>query len=87
MGSAKTSRRGPSGTRYRDEKFLKKLGARFKKIRTAKGYSIDRIHLESGISRATASHIERGMVDPQASTLKRLAETIGVRFAELMDID
>ncbi len=73
--------------RYRDTTFLKKLGLRVKKLRMAKGYSIDRIHLEGdGLNRSSISRIERGLIDPQICTLKRIAETIGVDLLDLIDV-
>jgi transcriptional regulator with XRE-family HTH domain len=74
--------------RFRDEGLLKKLGARIKKLRIAKGYSLDRIYLEGeGLNRSSVSRIERGLTDPQVSTLKRIAETIGVKLIDLLNIE
>lgn len=69
---------------YRDEKFLLAVGKNIKRLRTFKGYSIDRLYLESGLSRATISLLERGLTDPTLSTLKRLADTICVPVHELL---
>jgi transcriptional regulator with XRE-family HTH domain len=52
-----------------------------------KGYSQDRAYLEGGFSRATMSRIEAGKVDPQAYTLFRIAETIGVPVKKLLDFE
>jgi transcriptional regulator with XRE-family HTH domain len=74
--------------RFRDTHFLKKLGARVKKLRTAKGFSIDRIYLEGeGLNRSSISRIERGLTDPQISTLKRIADTIGISLVDLIGLD
>lgn len=67
--------------------YLKKLGRQVKKVRESKGYSQDRVYLESDISRASLYRIEGGLVDPQAWTLKRIAETIGVPLWRLFDFD
>lgn len=67
------------------KRFLKQLGAQVRKLRAAKGYSQDRLYLESGISRATIYRIEGGLIDPQAWTLRRIAETIGVPLKRLFD--
>ncbi len=67
--------------------YLKKLGAHIKKIRVSKGYSQDRLYLEAGFSRGNMTRIERGDVDPQAWTLKRIADTIGVPVKKLFDFD
>ena len=74
--------------RFRDASFLKKLGIRIKKLRMAKGYSIDRIYLEGeGLNRSSISRIERGLTDPQISTLKRIADTIGVSLIDLIRLE
>ncbi len=69
------------------QQFLKKFGAHVKKVRTAAGYSQDRVYLEGGLSRATMSRIEHGQVDAQIFTLARIAETIGVPLKKLVDFD
>ena len=74
--------------RYRDEEFLKRLGMRVKEMRVSKGYSIDRLNLEGdGLNRSSISRIERGLTDPQLSTLKRIADVIGVKLIELVSFD
>lgn len=67
--------------------YLKQLGAHIRKVRESKGYSQDRAYLEGGFSRATMSRIEAGKVDPQAWTLKRIADTIGVSVKKLLDFE
>lgn len=70
-----------------EDKYLKKLGARIRKVRISKGYSQDRLYLEAGFSRGTMSKIENGLVNPQILTLKRIAETIGVSLKTLIDVE
>lgn len=67
--------------------YLTALGAHIKRVRTAKGYSQDRLYLEAGFSRANMTRIEKGEVDPQASTLKKIADTIGVPIKKLFDFE
>ncbi|MGE4130243.1 MAG: helix-turn-helix domain-containing protein [Bdellovibrionales bacterium] len=69
------------------ERFLKAFGAHIKKVRTAQGYSQDRVYLEGGLSRATMSRIEHGQVDAQIWTLARVADTIGVPLKKLLDFE
>jgi transcriptional regulator with XRE-family HTH domain len=69
------------------EKFQKLLGAHIAKVRRSKGYSQDRVYLEAGFSRATMSRIENRLVDVQVYTLVRIADTIGVPLAKLVDVD
>lgn len=66
--------------------FLKHLAAHVAKVRKSKGYSQDRLTLESGLARGTVSRIENAQADPQASTLARIAQTIGVPLSKLMDV-
>ena len=73
--------------RYRNNDFLFAIGERVRSIRLSKNYSIDRLYLETeGLSRATVSRIEKGQTDAQISTLKRIAETLGVTLPELVKI-
>lgn len=69
------------------EVFLKKLGRHIAKVRAQKGYSQERLYLESGISRGTIYYIEGGLKDPHAWTLMRIADTIGVSLKKLTDFD
>lgn len=72
--------------RHHDDNYRKQLAKRVREVREARGYSIDRLSLESEhLSRATISRIESGKTDPQISTLKRIAEVLGVSINELLD--
>ena len=80
---AKTS--GGDSARYKDQGFQEAVGKSFERHRVKKGYSVDRVHLEGEkLSRATISHVDRGMIDAQLSTLKRYAETIGVPLWQII---
>jgi len=72
-------------TEFDQNSFQVELGANIAKVRTSKGYSQDRLCLEAGFARGTLSKIERGLVDPKASTLKRIALTIGVAPRKIFD--
>ena len=69
------------------KEYLRKLGAQIRKVREQKGYSQDRVHLEGDLSRATMSRIESGLVDAQAYTLKRIADTINVPVKKFFEFD
>lgn len=70
--------------RYKNRAFLKTLGTKLKRQRIAKGYSIDRMYLEAeGLNRSSISRIERGLIDPQITTLKRYTETIGISLRDV----
>ena len=68
--------------------FLKKLGRNIAKAREAKGYSQDDVAAEGEISRSTMDRIERGITDPRAGTLLKIADVLGVQtklFFEIKD--
>lgn len=67
--------------------YLLRFGGRLEKIRKSKGYSQDRLCNEAGFSRGTLSKIEAGKVDPQLTTLARIAETIGVPLKKILDFE
>ncbi len=64
--------------------FKSRLAKHLAKVRKSRGYSQDRLTLESGLARGTVSKVERG-VDPRASTLARIAATLGVPLWKLFD--
>lgn len=71
---------------FAKQEFLEKLGAHIARLRRSRGYSQDRVCLEAGFARGTLSRIEAGLVDPKASTLARIADTVGIprkKFLEL----
>lgn len=67
-----------------ETKALLELGEKIKKIRKQKGYSQDRLYLEAGFSRGTMSRVERGLVNPTYLTLKKIADTLGVKLSKLL---
>lgn len=68
-------------------KYLMALGAHIERLRRAKGYSMDRLSLEAGLSRATMARVESGTVDAQIFTLARIASTIEVPLHKLVNFD
>jgi transcriptional regulator with XRE-family HTH domain len=66
--------------------FGERLGKHIARVRSSKGYSQDRLTLESGLARGTVSKIENALVDPKATTLALIACTIGVPLSKLMDV-
>ncbi len=67
--------------------YLLKFGERLARLRKSKGYSQDRLCNEAGFSRGTVSKIEAGKVDPQLTTLARIAETIDVPLKKILDFE
>ena len=70
---------------FNKKDFLVRLGAHIAKLRRAKGYSQDRLCLEAGFARGTLSRIEAGLVDPCASTIARIADTLGLQIKKVFD--
>lgn len=70
----------------KDKTFLKKLGARIKKIRLAKGLS----QLDVGVAMDNyaeqVGRIERGQLNVTICTLKKLAEALNTSLPDLLEI-
>jgi transcriptional regulator with XRE-family HTH domain len=67
--------------RYKSE--IKAFGKRLKEIRTKSGLSQLDLELESGISRTEISRIENGQKNIEFYTIVRLADSLGIRLADL----
>ena len=65
--------------------FLAQLGAHIARLRRMRGYSQDRLCLEAGFARGTLSRIEAGLVDPKASTLARIADTLNLQRKKFLE--
>ena len=72
---------------FDNQEFLNQLGSRIAKLRASKGYSQDRLTLESGLSRGTVSKIEAAKVSTRAVTLARIAHTLGIPLRKFLDIE
>ena len=66
-----------------EEKFLKKLGERIKKIRKEKNISQEYISLQTGISMNTISCIELGKTSAKIDTINKIAKILGVKLNDL----
>lgn len=66
---------------------LKRLPARLKEARRARGLSLDAVAKLSGVSRSMVSQIERGESSPTIATLWNLTRALQVDFAGLLDAD
>jgi transcriptional regulator with XRE-family HTH domain len=74
----------PRVKRYRNEPFLKNLGARCRQLRLQKGYSIDRLSKESNqLSPASIDRLEKGNTDTHILVLLRYVETLGTNLHDL----
>ena len=64
-----------------------KIGARLKKYRLAKGYTIYKLSKETDISQNHICAIENDKRQPTIDTLERLIAPLGLSLAELFNID
>ena len=60
------------------------LGRRLRDARLEKGLTLDRTADLVGVSGSLVSQIERGRVQPSLVTLRRLAQSLGVRLASFL---
>jgi transcriptional regulator with XRE-family HTH domain len=67
-----------------DEQFLQKLGRRCRALRHESGLSQLDMVRSHDFSLSHYQKIERGALDPRASTLRKLAKAYGVSLAELL---
>src|SRR5919202_1482169 len=61
------------------------VGRKVRMLRTLKGWSQTKLAEEIGVGQDTISAIERGEHEPRASTLRKLANGLGVDIAELFE--
>ena len=64
---------------------LKLFGQRLVEIRKQKGYSQERLALESGTARSYLSGVERGLRNIAVLNIYKLAETLGVPPSSLLE--
>ncbi|ABG03558.1 transcriptional regulator, XRE family [Rubrobacter xylanophilus DSM 9941] len=59
------------------------MGPKLRQLRRQMGWSQHELARRSGVDRATISAIESGKRDPSGSTMRKLADALGVPVAEL----
>lgn len=64
----------------------KKLGNRIHKLRKEVGITLEHLAYENNMSKGNLSKIEKGLVDPQFTTLVKIAKGLGVKLKELIDV-
>ena len=62
-------------------------GTRLREIRKAKGFSMYKLHKESGLSQGHISELEKGKNQPTIETLQRLLTPMGISLAEFFNED
>jgi transcriptional regulator with XRE-family HTH domain len=55
-------------------------------LRTARGWSLDQLAARSGVSKGMLVHLEQARTNPSLSTLCKLAETLGISLAGLIEL-
>jgi transcriptional regulator with XRE-family HTH domain len=67
--------------------YLKKLGARIREFREAKGWNQERFAAEAGIDRSYAHGLERGVRNITILKLLQIAKTLGVKMTAFFDLE
>ena len=68
-----------------DSRFIAVDGARLRRLRRERALSQQDVERTTGVSQATLSDLEGGKRGARASTLRKLAEALGVEPRELME--
>jgi transcriptional regulator with XRE-family HTH domain len=68
-----------------DRDTLNLFGKRLAEIRKAKGWSQEKLALESGVARSYLDGVERGQRNIALLNIDRLAHTLEVKLSFLMD--
>lgn len=71
----------------RDSEFLIKLGKNLRKIREDSNLTQEALSHKAEIPRSQVARIERGEGNPTISTLKRIADILGVGVAHLLSFE
>ena len=76
---------GPEvGTRSADEGVDEPLGAGIRAERLRRGLTLTQLAEQAGLSPSALSQIERGITDPSISSLRRIANALGVAFFQFL---
>jgi transcriptional regulator with XRE-family HTH domain len=67
-----------------DSRFIEVDGAKLRKLRRERALSQQDVERGTGVSQATLSDLEQGKRGARASTLRKLAEALGVEPRELI---
>ncbi len=68
-----------------DKAPLKQFGLRLIELRKTKGWSQERLALESGLARSYVGGVERGLRNIAVLNIYKLAETLGVPPSMLLE--
>jgi DNA-binding Xre family transcriptional regulator/CheY-like chemotaxis protein len=76
--------RGKAGQQKAEAGRGERIGARVRKAREARGWSLGDLARETGMPPPNLSRLENGKHVPSLETLERVAEALGVRVADLV---
>lgn len=62
-----------------------KFGKRVRALRLDQGWTQEEFAHRTGLNRSYMSEVERGISDVSLSTLQKIAKTLGISLAELLD--
>lgn len=57
-----------------------------RRLRTDRGWSLDQLALRSGVSKGMLVHVEGARTNPSLGTMCKIAETLGVSLAALVEL-
>ena len=60
-----------------------KLGKKVRELRTAKGWTQEKLEEHSGLDRTYISDIERGVRNPSLKSLEKLAKALKIKVSDL----
>jgi transcriptional regulator with XRE-family HTH domain len=75
----------PARSRSRSEDVLPVVGGNLRRLRTRKGYSLERLARAAGVSRAMLGQIELAQSAPTISVLWKIASALSVPFSALLE--
>jgi transcriptional regulator with XRE-family HTH domain len=68
------------------EAMTRRLGARVKHLRSARGWSLEALANTSGVSRSMLSQIEREQANPTLAVTLRISRAFGIGLSELLEV-
>ncbi|OAT82922.1 helix-turn-helix domain-containing protein [Desulfotomaculum copahuensis] len=67
------------------EELNRKIGRKLRRLRTARGYSLERLAELTGVSKPMLGQVERGESNPTVGTLWKIASGMGVPFSAFIE--
>jgi len=61
------------------------MAAKLKALRKQRGWTQERLAMESGVGRSHLARLETGRQDPTLSTLEKLAKALSVKVGRLVE--